>query len=287
MDLTYRVLRLAAAAASRVPLRLGYFLAGCSGDILFLLSPGRRNIVAGNMRRVLGAEADNGKLRRAARGVFKTMSRNYFDLTKLSQFRLERLDGMVRIEGWRHLTEAVTNPKGTIIASAHLGNFDFAVHVLGLRGIGNTIFVEASDASPFLRLIAELRGKSSCRTLPVCKGTIRNGLEILRRGGTVTVVGDRDVQGNGLKIKFFGEETTLPFGAVSLALRTGATILPVFGVRESGSRSVIHIEPPLILVDEGDRASFLKANVERLAAVMERYIRQYPEQWVAVEPVWK
>ena len=287
LDLRYCVLRLAAVVARFLPMRLGYFFAECGGDALFLLSAKRRNIVGNNIERVLGVEIDKRKLRRKVRNVFKNMAKNYFDLTKLSQLTFENIEGRVTIEGWHHLTEAVNNARGTIIASAHLGNFEFAAQVLAVRGIEMTIFVEAFDSTAFLRNIAELRQRNGCRILPVSIGAVRDGLQILRHGGTVTIVCDRDIQGNGLKVKFFGEETSLPAGAVSLALRTGAAIVPIFSVRKSSNRFAIYIEPPLRLVDTGNSSQSVKANLERLAAVMERYIRQYPEQWVALEPIWR
>jgi len=215
------------------------------------------------------------------------MTKNYFDLTKLSQLRLDKLEENVTIEGWHHLAEAVTDDRGTIIASAHLGNFDFAVQVLVLRGIKLTIFVEDFNSTPFLRNVAKLRQRNGARTIPVSTGALREGLQILRHGGTIGIACDRDIQGNGLKVNFFGEVTLLPVGAVSLALRTGAAIVPIFGVRQSNNRYSIYIEPPLRLFSNGNRSHSVRAGLEKLTAIMERYIRQYPEQWVVLEPIWR
>ena len=132
-----------------------------------------------------------------------------------------------------------SNARGTIIATAHLGNFEFAAQVLAMRGITMAIFVEDFDSTPFLRCIAQLRQRNGSRILPVSAGTLRDCLRMLRQGGTVVIVCDRDIQGNGLKVKFFGEETSLPSGAISLALRTGATIVPIFSVRKSDNRFAI------------------------------------------------
>ncbi len=90
-----------------------------------------------------------------------------------------------------------------------------------------------------------------------------------------------------MKVNFFGEETSLPLGAVNLALRTGAAIVPIFSVRKSGNRFAIYIEPPLRLVNTGNRGHSVRANLEKLVAIMERYIRQYPEQLVMREPIWR
>jgi phosphatidylinositol dimannoside acyltransferase len=270
-----------------LPTHIGYFLADCGGEALFLLSARHRNIVGNNIKHVLSAELDSRKLQVIERGVLKNMVKNYFDLTKLSQLRLEELERSVTIEGWHHLTESVNGPTGTIIATAHLGNFEVAAQVLAARGIKMAIFVEAFDSAAFLRNIAELRLRNGCRILPVSTGGMRDGLQILRHGGTVIIVCDRDIQGNGTEIKFFGEKTSLPFGAASLAIRTGATIVPVFSVRKPGNRFTIYIEASLRLAELGNRSHSIRANSERLVAVVERYVRQYPEQWVVLEPIWR
>ncbi len=287
MPLNYYFLRLAAKIARLVPLPLGYFLAGCAGTAVFFLSPGHRRIIDDNLRHIPGVGPDRGKRRRLVRNVLKTMAGNYVDLTRLTDFKLEDLKGKVRVEGWQNLIDAVTSGRGTVAISAHLGNFDAGVHFVALHGIEMCILVEAFDSSPFLRNIAQLRGGGRCRLLPVTARAMREGLQILRQGGTVIVLSDRDVQGNGLKTKFFGAETTLPTGAVSMALRTGASILPVFCAREPGGRSVLYIEPALEPVNTGNRDDSLRANLEMVVAVMERYIRRHPDQWVVLEPVWR
>jgi KDO2-lipid IV(A) lauroyltransferase len=269
-----------------VPVRFGYFLAECTGDVLFLLSARYRKVVSSNIKRVTGLEQDGRTLRWKVRSVFKNVTKNYFDLTRLSRLRLENLKENVTIEGWHHLAETVTNSRGAIIATAHLGSFDHTAQVLALHGIEMTIFVEAFHSTPFLRNIAKLRQRNGGRILPVSISALRDGLKILRRGGTMAIVCDRDIQRNGLRVNFFREETSLPYGAISLALRTGAAIVPVFSVRKPGNRYAIYIEPPLELVDIRNRNQSVKANLEKFVSIMEKYIRQYPEQWAVLEPVW-
>ena len=270
-----------------MPTRLGYFLAVLYGTAVFLLSARHRNIVDNNIEHIIGLEPDKRSQRRKVRSVFINIAKNYFDLTKLSKLRFENLEESVSVEGWHHLAKAVTDRSGVIIASAHLGNFEFLAQFLVLRGINMTIFVEPFDSTPFLRCIAKLRQRNGARMLPVSTGALRESLQILRHGGTIGIACDRDIQGNGLKVNFFGEETSLPLGAVNLALRTGAAIVPIFSVRKSGNRFAIYIEPPLRLVDTGNRGHSVRANLEKLVAIMERYIRQYPEQLVMLEPIWR
>jgi len=286
MNLNYYALRITAAVMRFLPIRFGYFIAELGGNALYLLSKRRRNITSNNIKHVLGTNVDKRRLQPAVRSIFKNMVKNYFDLIKLPQLELDNLGKSVTFNGWHYLEKALSSERGTIIATAHLGNFDFAAQVLAARGIKMAIFVEDFNSTPVLGFIDKLRQINGVTTLPVSSSTLRDALQILRQGGTLVIVCDRNIQGNGLKVKFFGEETSLPFGVVSLALRTGAAIVPMFSVRKSGNRFVIYTEAPLRLANTGSRSQAVRANLERLIAIMERYIRQYPEQWVVLEPIW-
>jgi len=286
MNLNYYALRITAAVMRFLPIRFGYFIAELGGNALYLLSKRRRNITSNNIKHVLGTNVDKRRLQPAVRSIFKNMVKNYFDLIKLPQLELDNLGKSVTFNGWHYLEKALSSERGTIIATAHLGNFDFAAQVLAARGIKMAIFVEDFNSTPVLGFIDKLRQINGVTTLPVSSSTLRDALQILRQGGTLVIVCDRNIQGNGLKVKFFGEETSLPFGVVSLALRTGAAIVPMFSVRKPGNRFVIYTEAPLRLANTGSRSQAVRANLERLIAIMERYIRQYPEQWVVLEPIW-
>jgi KDO2-lipid IV(A) lauroyltransferase len=71
----------------------------------------------------------------------------------------------------------------------------------------------------------------------------------------------------------------------TLALRTGASILPACMVRD-GAGWVIHVQPPLL----GERSARLQTDVQRLTQqtmdAMEAFVRQYPDQWFMFRPMW-
>ena len=50
-------------------------------------------------------------------------------------------------------------------------------------------------------------------------------LQTLKDGGVIGLLCDRDIQGNGIEVEFFGERVRLPGGPATLALRTGATLV--------------------------------------------------------------
>jgi lauroyl/myristoyl acyltransferase len=283
MDIKYYGICFVTAIARFIPMRFGYFLAECGGEIAFLLSTKRRNVVGNNIRRAMGVDENNGKIRRKVRCVFRNSAKNYFDLAKLSRINLENLKDKVMIEGLHHLTREVNKRKGVIIASAHLGNYEFGAHVIASRGIDMTILVEAFNSTPFRRKLVSLRQRNGVRILPVGMNGMKEGIQTLRRGGTVTIVCDRDIQKKGINVKFLGKETSFPVGAIDLALRTGAAVVPIFSLRRPNNTTSIFVEPPLKLSNIQDHDQALMASLKCLVAVLEKYIHAYPEQWVILE----
>ena len=98
---------------------------------------------------------------------------------------------------------------------------------------------------------------------------------------------DRDIQGGGVEVEFFGERTTLPGGPATLGLRTGAPVVPsavYFAAGREGHHAVIR--PPV----PADRHGSLREDVQRitqlLAAELEALIRAAPEQWHLFQPNW-
>ena len=109
-------------------------------------------------------------------------------------------------------------------------------------------------------------------------------IQSLHRGEVVLFACDRDFAKDGLITNFFGEETTMPAGAVRIAMRTGAAIVPAFNLRRGDGRYDVYFEPAIEIVPGGDEA--VLSNIDRIVSVMEKYIRKCPEQWVVLSPIW-
>jgi len=65
-------------------------------------------------------------------------------------------------------------------------------------------------------------------------------------------------------MQFCGAETRIPLGAVDLALRTGADLIPAWAWRIDGFRFHARIGPPLEVVRTGDFDKDVRLNAERL-----------------------
>ena len=115
---------------------------------------------------------------------------------------------------------------------------------------------------------------------------VREALSHLRAGGLVAILSDRDIQGTGREVVFFGERARLPSGPIELALRTGAAVIPGVGLRLGPARYSATMMQPLDLQRTGDREADIAAGMQTLAHALEECIESAPDQWFALQPIW-
>jgi phosphatidylinositol dimannoside acyltransferase len=116
----------------------------------------------------------------------------------------------------------------------------------------------------------------------------RAGSEVIgavRANHITCLLADRDITGDGVPVDFFGERTTMTPGPVTIALRTGAPLIPTAVYFERvGHRAVVG--PPLELNREGRFRDDVTRLTQDLATRLEGLIRRAPEQWHLQSPNW-
>jgi phosphatidylinositol dimannoside acyltransferase len=108
----------------------------------------------------------------------------------------------------------------------------------------------------------------------------------LRAGNVVCLVCDRDLTGDGVEVELFGEKTTMPGGPATLALRTGAPLVPVGNYFLRDGRQRIDIQAPLPVERQGRLRDDVRRITQDLAHRFEDLIRAAPEQWLMMQPMW-
>lgn len=123
------------------------------------------------------------------------------------------------------------------------------------------------------------------QVLPLGKGL---GPELLRRlkaNHVLCLMSDRNLGDGGVEVDFFGEKTELPGGAATLALRTGAAIVPV-AVYHRGAQNHAICEPPIVTARDGKMRADIGRITQNIADVMQMQIRREPHQWLVLQPNW-
>jgi KDO2-lipid IV(A) lauroyltransferase len=284
--LSYCAFRLMGGLAPLLPPRLGYWLAEQAGSVAYHLGLPSPTALRGNLYHVLGTDGDDNNVEHVALDVFRNLAKNYYDLFHKHALSIEEATSSIEVRGLHHIEEGLRNGRGLIVASAHFGPFD-AVWLIGRR-LDLNITAPAEHIKPerLYRYVCKLRDKEWITLLPVDR-PLMGLVRALRRGELVAIGADRDITGSGIVVDFFGAPATLPDGAVQLALRTGASLLTCFAVRQPDNTAVLEVEPALHLESTGDFERDVLVNVRKVAARMEDWIGRYPGQWLVLYPIWE
>ncbi len=218
------------------------------------------------------------------RAVFRHFGWNIVDILSPPPVTQNALAGAA-LEGWHNLEAAAARGKGVIMLSAHFGNWEWGAMLVAQRGLPVNAVALDHRHPAVTQLFAERRRLAGVKTLPV-EGSLFAILRALRRGEVVAIMADRDVAHQGIAAEFFGRHTLMPRAHASIALKTGAQIVPAFMERRGERRFVARFQPPVaagdLRHDEAGVVTLMRRSIERLEAV----IGPAPEHWLVFEPLW-
>lgn len=257
------------------------------GDLTYLTSKQWRANVESNMAHLLDEPGSSARVRRTAHAIFQTNAVNVATLLRSPhQSQSELLDTIRLTKGsWEILDEAITVGKGVVVLTAHLGSFDTMGSALAARGVPMSALTARTTGRFAFEFVTFLRRSHGLKLIEASSSGVREAIEQLHQGEVLCLLSDRDFFLNGRAVDFFGEETTLPVGAVRLARDSGATIVPIFTVRRGRSHDLM-IEPSFTVERTDDRERDIEIGLRRTTDAIEAAIAIAPEQWVMFQRVW-
>jgi KDO2-lipid IV(A) lauroyltransferase len=187
--------------------------------------------------------------------------------------------GSIGVEGLDYLREARAKGRGVIGFQGHFGHWELARFTLGYHGLPTMGIARPMD-NPYLdRRLSQLRARGG-NDLIAQRGGVAAALKCLRDGSIVGIMIDQRPERSGVAVPFLGHQAFAAGSLAVLALRTGAPIVPGFGFLDPDGSWRVVVEPEVPVVRTGD----LRADTQRImtdcTAVLERWIRRYPEQWL-------
>lgn len=283
--LTYALYRLLGALVGPLSPRIGYWLACRAGGLICQLSPRLREVLTDNLRHVLGPDADEETVQALTRRACTNIAKGHYELFRLSRLTPEEIEGLVQVEGFGYLGQALDRGKGAIAVTAHLGNVDLVAQLPLAYGIPISGAAWHLKPERLFRYTLELRQRHGLRLYP-SDGSMVGLLRALKRGEIIALPCDRDLADNSRTIDFFGEAARLPHGPIRLARRTGAPLLPAFVERLPDETFRVYVEPPIVVPHTDDAEADIVNTMEQVVSIMERHITRRPEQWLVAAPVW-
>jgi len=282
----------------RVPPTLGNFLADRVGDFVYHTARKSRRNAISNMRHVLGPDTPKPRLKKVVRGIFHNVMRNYYDLARAPNTSNEEIDRIVKFDwdAWKKVTELQEKKVGVILVTAHFGSFDMMTQVISRRGLPLTVLIARIKPAWVSDFITQLRGTRGLDLIEVEAeeeqsklnlGALKKCVSVLRSGGMLGVVADRNIEPNGVHIKFFRHDTVVAAGVAKMAIRSKAVVFPSLCYRLPGNRYSLVFTDPIAPPNTGSAEEDVKTLLTAIFSRFEYHIARNPEQWVILQPVWK
>ncbi|MCK4851822.1 MAG: lysophospholipid acyltransferase family protein [Candidatus Omnitrophica bacterium] len=269
-----------------IPRKAGLMLASFLGKAAFMLLRGYRDTTISNLDEALGRDPRRNTL--IAEGVFRNLAKNGAEWIKLASSGREEVEAMVtEASGFEHLDRALAEGKGVILLVSHFGNWELLSIYLNLKGYKGTAVARRIYFHKYDRFIMRLRNRFGAQVLYRDESP-RKLLKLLKSGGILGILADQDVDSvEGVFVNFFGKSAYTPAAPVRFGMVTGASLVPAFMIRKPDDTHKLVLEKPLVLLRGPDREEALKLYTRAWTDVLEKYVRQYPEQWVWMHQRWK
>lgn len=271
----------------RVDVRLGEVVAGTIGRA----PRWRASALAANLTRALaggtGEAPDPALLERYVTRAMRTYGRYWAEGAKLPAVPRATVTQRIRFsEGEHHLRDAVRSGRGVLLALPHVGSWEWGGAYLADLGWPMTAVAERLEPPELFDWFAAKRVQMGLGIVPLDDAAGGAIAKVLRTGGVVGLLSDRDLQHNGLHVELFGAPTTVPAGPAMLALRTGATLLCAAVYSGPGRDHHVVVTPPIDTTRHGSLRDDVARVTQRVTDELGWLIRRAPEQWHVLQSNW-
>ena len=285
--------RVWARFAIRLPqwlsLKYLYFVAGVFGKIGFYLMRKRRQIAYHNLQIAFGNSKTKWECDEIVKTIFRDTAKNVLEVAKLIYADPNFLKEIISIDGLEYLDNALSQGKGVVAISAHMGNFILIGPRLTLEGHRFNLILRNPKDKILAKTLSDIRINVGLDSIPdkprrMCAA---KSLASLKKNSILYLQIDQNASSQDLWVDFFGWLVPTFRGPVVFSFRTGAPILPMFIVRDASNHHKLIIKPPFKLINTENKEDDILQNTAKLTKLLEFYIKQYPSQWWWFHRRWK
>ena len=276
--------------ARLLPLRICRWIGRVIALTVYIFSTLDRKGFANNLSLALNKPVDHVCIRRLVRRMFMNYGEymaDFFCLPQLPRSKARAVFSHLKRE--EIIQKALKQGRGVILLSAHLGNWEFGGSMIRQSKYPLAVVSLPHNTAPTNALVNRFREDKGISVIEVDESPFSAIpiLKHLRQNGVVAMMGDKDFFGNGKLISFFGKQVRFPIGPVTIAMTSGAALIPAFVLKQPDGKYFGVLEETISLTCKGSREQAIQKNLEKIAVIYETYIQRYPDQWYNPDPIIK
>ena len=282
--LAYWLVRFFSLVVIALPPKANFILGRALGISGYYLLKKKRNLALKNLKTVFRDEFEYWQIERIGKKAFISLALDIIEALYIPKIDSRYINKHIRIENLKFLDEALKKGKGVILLAYHLGNWELSNITCSLEGYEYKVIVNEQRYPLLNELLNRYRQSKGCKIIP--RGmALREIIKALKSNQVVAMAGDQGGK-EGYLSEMFGLPISTPSGFVRFASNTQSAVIPAIIVRERRFYHRIILEAPLE-IEGKDETETLENCLRKSNAILERYIREYPQEYFWFYKIWK
>ena len=222
-------------------------------------------------------------LEKIASDVLGNYGRIFAEYVHLKNFRNDKLEKYISIEGLEHLNNLKKTKKRAVFISGHFNNFELMAMQIEKAGI------ELATIYRPLNNFLLNKTMEQIRTENICKNQIKKGragsreiIKNLIKGKSIAIMIDQRVR-EGIKIDFFNNQATTTTIPAQLIKKYNCELVPVYIERRKNNYFKMFVSRPIKI----DKNKSVLEITKFLNNLLERMIVRNIDQWIWTHNRWK
>ena len=222
-------------------------------------------------------------LEKIASDVLGNYGRIFAEYVHLKNFRNDKLEKYISIEGLEHLNNLKKTKKRAVFISGHFNNFELMAMQIEKAGI------ELATIYRPLNNFLLNKTMEQIRTENICKNQIKKGragsreiIKNLIKGKSIAIMIDQRVR-EGIKIDFFNNQATTTTIPAQLIKKYNCELVPVYIERRKNNYFKMFVSKPIKI----DKNKSVIEITKFLNNLLERMIVRNIDQWIWTHNRWK
>jgi KDO2-lipid IV(A) lauroyltransferase len=286
-NIEYGIVVAVARCLGAMPRGLARFLSGGIAFAVYWLNGRLRRVGTRNLELAF-PELSSKTRKRILRGVYVHLGWQLVEFCRMARYTRENTRGWIRTEGLENYVAAQARGKGVLVLTGHLGAWELSSFYHSLMGYPMGMLIRRLDNRKLDEYVNRIRCMHG--NFVLSKDDFGRGLlTAMHEGAAVGMLIDTNMTPpRGVFVKFFGLDACTGTGLAHVARKTGAAVVPGFMVWEESERKyVLRFGKEVEIPRTDDAAADILEGTRRATAVLEEWIRRYPDQWLWIHRRWK
>lgn len=214
--------------------------------------------------------------------------KDLFEIWSFPRLNKDRIEKLVNIEGIKNLDKALAKGKGVLIGLSHFGSWKIIIPALAYKGykvnqigLDPRYFIDEKRPAHH-NTIMEIEHKCE-QSLPAnfiyIDKFMRTVFRALASNEVVLDSFDGFMGSKKTEVPFFNSRLSLSQGPIIIALKTGASLIPAFAVRQKNNQHRITIHEEILLHNHENDQQAIENGIKSYAKLLEHYVGEYPSHY--------